>query len=291
MDIEFNPFRKHKFIVYQGGLVDLSLPLVMGIINITPDSFYDGGRYETENAILKRAEQILLEGGGIIDIGACSTRPGSMTISENDEMNKLLPAVKAVRKHFSGAIISIDTFRSAVARKVIGEAGECIINDISGGTMDEDMFSAVAQLRVPYIIMHIKGTPQNMQANPVYDNVIKDILRYFAEKINKLNMLGVKDIIIDPGFGFGKTLEHNYTIMKHLESFRFLQVPLLVGVSRKSMIYKLLNISQNEALNGTTVLNTVALLKGADILRVHDVKEAVEVVKIVQEMKSVKVLK
>ncbi len=279
-------FKKKKTINYLGKILELSTPVVMGVINITPDSFYDGGKYENKKEILKRAEQILSEGGAIIDIGACSTRPGKKCISEREEIKRLLPAVEIIRQKFQDAILSIDTFRSNIVRKLVLEYGDCIINDISGGTLDDKMFTTIAELQLPYIMMHIKGTPQNMQNNPVYDDLIKDIIKYFSEKLVILQKIGVKDVILDPGFGFGKTLEQNYELLKNLAHFKIFQLPLMVGISRKSMIFKLLNTTPQESLNGSTVLNTIALLNGADILRVHDVKQAVEVIKIVEKLKS-----
>jgi dihydropteroate synthase len=258
----------------------------MGILNVTPDSFYAGSRGVTERYILDRLHQIVNEGASIIDIGACSTRPGADNVSMEEEMNRLRMGLELVRKHCPDTIVSVDTFRADVAKMCVEEYGAAIINDISAGQMDKDMFTTIARLGIPYIIMHMKGTPQDMQVNPQYDHFLKEIFYYFSEKVQKLRDLGAKDIIIDPGFGFGKTLEHNYELMNHLEEFALFELPLLVGVSRKSMIYKLLGTTPEEALNGTTALNTIALLKGANILRVHDVREAVETVRIVQKMKA-----
>jgi dihydropteroate synthase len=274
--------RNKTMINCNGKLLDLSSPVVMGILNITPDSFYDGGKYTTEKNILNRAEQIITEGAAIIDIGAYSTRPGAENLSEEEELNRLIPAVKKIRSFFPDAIISIDTFRSQVAKKMVNDFGADIINDISAGTMDDNMFSTIAGLKVPYIIMHMSGTPQTMQDNPVYENLIKEIFAYFYERIETLKLLGIKDIIIDPGFGFGKTITHNYELLKKLDQFKIFGLPLIVGLSRKSMIYKLLGITPAQALNGTTVLNTIALQKGATILRVHDVMEAVEAIKMLK---------
>ena len=271
-----------------GKLMDLSEPQVMGILNVTPDSFYAGSRGVTNGYILDRCQQILDEGASIIDIGAYSSRPNAQHISAEEEMSRLRTGLELIRKNHPEAIVSVDTFRADIARMCVEEYGVAIINDISAGNMDEQMFSTIARLGVPYIIMHMKGTPQNMQENPHYDHFLKEIFYYFSEKVQKLRDLGAKDIIIDPGFGFGKTIEHNYELMNHLEEFHLFELPILVGISRKSMIYKLLGSNPEEALNGTTALNTIALTKGAHILRVHDVKEAVECVKIVQKMKACK---
>ena len=275
-----------KYINVNGSLLDLSGPCVMGILNITPDSFYAGSRMQTEAEIAARAQQILDEGAGIIDIGAYSSRPNAENVSPREEMERLRMGLEILRKTHPGAVISVDTFRADVARMCVEEYGVAIINDIAAGEMDGDMFRTVVELNVPYIMMHMQGTPQNMQQHPHYDNLLKEVFLYFAQKVQQLRDLGVKDIILDPGFGFGKTMEHNYELLSHLEEFRIFELPLLVGVSRKSMIYRLLDITPQEALNGTTVLDTICLLKGADILRVHDVKEAVETVRIVQAMRN-----
>ena len=275
-----------QYINANGRLMDLSEPQVMGILNVTPDSFYAGSRAETEQDIIRRLHQIMDEGASIVDIGGYSSRPGAQEVSAAEEMERLRMGLELIRKHRPDAVVSVDTFRADVAKMCAEEYGVAIINDISAGQMDEQMFPTIARLGIPYIIMHMKGTPQTMQVNPQYDHFLKEIFYYFSEKVQRLRDLGVKDIIIDPGFGFGKNLEHNYELMNHLEEFSLFELPLLVGVSRKSMIYKLLDITPQEALNGTTVLNTVALLKGANILRVHDVKEAVETVRIVGKMKS-----
>ena len=280
--------RTPLFINVNGKLMDLSEPQVMGILNVTPDSFYAGSRAETERDITQRIHQIVNEGASIIDIGAYSSRPNAQHISAEEEMSRLRTGLELIRKHHPEAIVSVDTFRADIARMCVEEYGVAIINDISAGNMDEQMFPTIARLGVPYIIMHMKGTPQNMQENPHYNHFLKEIFYYFSEKVQKLRDLGAKDIIIDPGFGFGKTIEHNYELMNHLEEFHLFELPILVGISRKSMIYKLLGITPEEALNGTTALNTIALTKGAHILRVHDVKEAVECVKIVQKMKACK---
>ena len=274
------------YINVNGRLIDLSEPQVMGILNVTPDSFYAGSRMETEKDIINRLHQITSEGASILDIGAYSSRPDAEHISAEEEMNRLRAGLDLVRKHQPEAVVSVDTFRADVAKMCVEEYGVAIINDISAGHMDPAMFETIAKLSVPYIMMHMQGTPQDMQMNPHYDNLLKEVFLYFAERVQKLRDLGVKDIIIDPGFGFGKTLEHNYELMNHLDEFRLFELPLLVGISRKSMIYKLLGTTPEEALNGTTVLNTLALMKGANILRVHDVKAAKETVTLVEKMKS-----
>ena len=275
-----------RYINVNGRLMDLSEPQVMGILNVTPDSFYAGSRMETEKDIINRLHQITSEGTSILDIGAYSSRPDAEHISTEEEMNRLRTGLDLVRKHQPEAVVSVDTFRADVAKMCVEEYGVAIINDISAGHMDPAMFETIAKLSVPYIMMHMQGTPQNMQMNPHYDNLLKEVFLYFAERVQKLRDLGAKDIIIDPGFGFGKTLEHNYELMNHLDEFRLFELPLLVGISRKSMIYKLLGTTPEEALNGTTVLNTLALMKGANILRVHDVKAAKEAVTLVEKMKS-----
>ncbi|MBG7629312.1 MAG: dihydropteroate synthase [Bacteroidetes bacterium] len=252
----------------------------MGILNVTPDSFFDGGKYNDQNAILSQVGKMLDEGATFIDIGAYSSRPGAKHISEEEELNRISPIIKLLITEFPSILISVDTFRSKIAEQCV-QNGACMVNDISAGSMDQDMFSTIAKLQVPYIIMHMQGAPQTMQTNPVYDNIVKDVLFYFSKKISELHSLGVNDIIADVGFGFGKTIEHNYELLSHLELFKNLEVPMLVGVSRKSMLYKPLNISAKEALNATTSANTIALLNGANILRVHDVKEAMETLKIV----------
>lgn len=270
-----------KSININGELLDFSTPLVMGILNVTPDSFYSGSRKQSEEEIVSRVCQILEEGGKIVDIGGQSTTPTSTLIPAKEELKRLEPTLRLIRKEFPNTILSIDTFYSEVARPAVEKYGVNIINDISGGQIDDNMFETVARLNVPYILMHMRGTPQTMQQHTHYDNFIQDILYYFSEKISKLNLLGVNDIIIDPGFGFSKTTDQNYQLMAYLKYFNIFDVPILVGISRKSMIYKLLECTPQESLNGTSALNTFALLSGANILRVHDVKEAVECVKIV----------
>lgn len=252
-------------------------PLLMGILNSTPDSFFDGGLYTSEIKWLKKTADMIEAGADIIDIGAYSTRPGAVNITEEEELERLVPVITSIRKHFPEQLISVDSFRASVAELAVNE-GANIINDISGGTIDSAMFNTVARLQVPYILMHIKGTPQTMQLSPSYGNVVDEVYFYFEERIKQLHELGFYKIIIDPGFGFGKTLEHNFQLFNNLNKFQTFELPVLVGISRKSMIHKVLNISSKEALNGTSVLNTLALTKGASILRVHDVKEAKEVI-------------
>lgn len=271
-----------------GQLMNLSTPKVMGILNVTPDSFYAGSRKETTSDIAYRVEQIITEGADMIDIGAYSSRPNAEHVSTKEEMARLRKGLEAIREVAPEAIVSVDTFRADVASMCVEEYGAALINDISGGQMDERMFDTVARLNVPYIMMHMQGTPQDMQLHIHYNHLRMEIMQYFALKVQELYARGVKDIIIDPGFGFGKTLAHNYELFKHLEDFKLFGLPLLVGISRKSMIYKLLDSSPEEALNGTTVLNTIALTKGADILRVHDVKACVEAVRIFNQMNEQK---
>lgn len=274
----------NKYINVNGKLLDLSSPKVMGILNLTPDSFYAESRKQTEQDIRIRTRQIIEEGGSIIDVGAYSSRSKAKHITPDEEMRRLRNGLQIINSEYPDAIISVDTFRADVARMCVEEYGVAIINDIAAGEMDENMFQMIARLKVPYIMMHMQGTPQNMQQNPHYENVVKEVMLYFATKIQQLRDLGAKDLIIDPGFGFGKTLEHNYELLEKLESFQLFDLPLLVGVSRKSMIYKLLGGTSEDALNGTSIINTISLLKGANILRVHDVKAASEAVQIVNAM-------
>lgn len=264
----------------RGELLSLNTPLVMGILNITPDSFYESSRCIDVSKALDRAEQIVREGGDIIDVGAYSSRPGADDVSEEEEIARLSSVLPIIREKFPQAIISVDTFRSRVARYAVEEYGADIINDISGGDGDEDMFKTIAELKVPYILMHMRGTPQTMQTKTDYSDIILELISYFSRKIEQLRLLGVSDVILDPGFGFAKSLEQNYNIIKNLADIAQFKLPLLVGVSRKSMIYTPLNTTPQESLAGTVALNTIALEKGADILRVHDVKECVETVKI-----------
>lgn len=275
-----------KYINVNGRLMDLSIPRVMGILNVTPDSFYADSRMSSEEQIVSRVHQILREGADIIDIGGYSSRPGADNVSIQEEMVRLRKGLQILYRELPEAVVSVDTFRADVAKMCVEEYGVAIVNDISAGQLDERMFTTVAALNVPYIMMHMQGTPQQMQQNPSYDNLEKEVFLYFAKRVQQLRDLGVKDIILDPGFGFGKTLEHNYQLLAHLEDFSIFELPLLVGVSRKSMIYKLLGIEPQDSLNGTTVLNTVGLLKGANLLRVHDVRQAVETIKLVSKLKE-----
>ena len=270
----------------RGRLLDLSAPIVMGILNVTPDSFYDGGKYGDLSTTLKRAEKMLAEGATIIDIGGMSSRPGAKEVPVNEEIKRSIPSVKAVRKEFPEAYISIDTVWAEVARQAVN-AGADMVNDISSGSMDKALIPTIGKLGVPYILMHMQGKPQTMQTAPQYDNVTTDILDFFIQKTNKLRENGIHDIVIDPGFGFGKTIEHNYTILRKMKDFQVLDLPVLVGLSRKSMIYKVLDTTPDKALNGTSVLHTIALQNGAKILRAHDVREAMEVVRITQTFLSV----
>ena len=260
----------------------LSCPMVMGILNVTPDSFYSKSRVNSEQEIIARAAEILEQGGDIIDIGGYSTRPSAASINEKEELDRLFCALEIIKKHFSQAILSVDTFRASVADAAIREYGVDIINDVSGGTLDDKMFDTVARYNVPYIMMHMRGTPQNMQTFTEYNDLVEDILRFFAERINRLTALGVSDIIIDPGFGFAKTMEQNFELLRKLSRFQILGKPVLAGLSRKSMLYKALNTDAEHSLAATIGANMLALVGGASILRVHDVKEAVETVKIHQ---------
>ena len=275
-----------KTLNINGRLIDLSTPRVMGIVNITPDSFFSGSRKGSDSEIVERCAQIVREGGTMIDVGAQSTSPDSRLLDTKEEAERLMPALKLIRNEFPDLILSVDTFYADVAKEAVEEYGVNIINDISGGGMDERMFPVVGQLNVPYILMHMRGTPQTMQQFTHYDHFIQDLLFYFSERKAKLNQLGVSDVIIDPGFGFSKTISQNYELMANLKYFHIFEEPILVGISRKSMIYKLLDSTPEKSLNGTSVLNTVALLSGTDILRVHDVKEAVECVKIIEKIRE-----
>ncbi|MCX6261965.1 MAG: dihydropteroate synthase [Bacteroidia bacterium] len=277
---------KPRFINVRGNLIDLSVPKVMGIINVTPDSFYKESRVTTEEGIIKTALQMIEDGADILDIGGYSSRPGAANITPEEERSRVINAVKIVNREYPDSVISIDTFRSEIAMEAVLECGAGIINDISGGEADKKMFHVVEKIQVPYIMMHMQGVPGTMQENPVYDDVVADILRWFGERIFRLQSMGVNDIIIDPGFGFGKTSIHNFELLRQLRDFSIAGLPVLVGFSRKSMIWKTLGIPPEEALNGTSVLNTVALMNGADILRVHDVKEAVQAVKLVEKLKN-----
>ena len=262
-----------------GNLMDLSTPKIMGILNVTPDSFYDGGMFDSNKKILDHVEKMLTDGADIIDVGGYSSRPGAKEVKLKDEIKRVVPAIELIKKEFNETIISVDTFRSEVALQAVN-SGASIINDISGGDLDPNMFNCVAELNVPYIIMHMQGNPKNMQNNPLYENVIVEIIENLSKKVFEATEAGVIDVIIDPGFGFGKTIEHNYKILSELSFFKELDCPILVGLSRKSMIYSLLDEKPENVLNGTTCLNTVSILNGANILRVHDVKEAKEVIKL-----------
>jgi dihydropteroate synthase len=263
----------------KGQFIDLSTPKIMGILNVTPNSFYDGGKFTLSENGLSQVGKMLDEGAIFIDIGAYSSKPNAEFVSEEEERNRILPVVQGILNQFPDALLSIDTFRSGIAAVCI-DNGAAIINDISAGNLDEKMMEVIAKYNVPYIMMHMRGTPQTMQSQTNYENIIKEMLFYFSEKVNKARSLGINDLIVDPGFGFAKTLEQNYEVLQNFELFQMLDLPLLAGISRKSMVYKPLGLTSNEALNGTTVLNTIAVSKGANILRVHDVKEAVECVKL-----------
>ncbi len=265
-----------------GTLVDLRLPRIMGILNITPDSFFDGGKYMAEADAIEHVSDMLSAGADIVDVGAYSSRPGSPAIATDEELSRLEPVLGAIRSRFPGILLSVDTYRASIADYVVRTYQVNMINDISAGRLDDAMFKTVASLKVPYIMMHMQGMPDNMQVNPQYDDVVKEVLAFFAERIDTAKKAGIDDIIVDPGFGFGKTIEHNYQLLREMQLFECLEVPLLAGLSRKSMIYKALNLTPGEALNGTTVLNTLALLNGASILRVHDVKETRQAVKLLE---------
>ena len=277
-----------RYINAGGRLLDLSVPIVMGIINVTPDSFYEGSRAGSEKEIIDSARSMINDGASIIDVGGCSTRPYAPEVSQEEEEKRVLSAISLIKKEMPDAVISVDTFRSQVALRAVTEAGALIINDISGGDADNEMFGVVRRLNVPYIMMHMQGMPGNMQDNPVYVDVVADILKAFGKKIAILQESGVNDIILDPGFGFGKTIKHNFEILKRFSDFTIAGLPLLAGISRKSMIWKTLGITPDDALNGTSVLNAVALMGGADILRVHDVAEAVQTIKLIEKLKDVK---
>jgi dihydropteroate synthase len=278
--------QKSRYINAGGRLLDLSIPRVMGILNITPDSFYRGSSYYTDKEMLKAAVSMIEEGADILDVGGYSSRPGADDISEDEEGRRVLSAIKLIVKELPDAIVSVDTFRAAIASEAVLGCGAHIINDISGGEADRAMFSIVGKLNVPYVMMHMRGNPRTMQDNLIYDDVVADILRWFGERIYRLREAGVKDIIIDPGLGFSKSVQQNFELLRRLSDFAIAGLPVLVGVSRKSMIWKTLKLIADEALNGTTVLNTVALMNGADILRVHDVNEAVETVKLFREIRN-----
>lgn len=286
MEMGISFLAQKRTICLDGNLIDLSSPVVMGIANITPDSFYAHSRIADSSALLKRVEQIIEHGGKLVDVGGYSSRPNADEVPAEEEIRRVVAAIRAIKKTFPQLPVSLDTFRSEVVRAVYDSCGAVIVNDISSGELDSKMFETVAQLRLPYISMHMKGTPANMQNEPTYNDLRNEIFTYFSRKVDQLRLLGVNDIIIDPGFGFGKTLDHNYQLLNILEDFKTFNLPILVGFSRKSMVYKLLDSKPEDALNGTTILNTVALLKGATILRVHDVKEAVEAVTLVEKLNA-----
>ena len=269
-----------------GNLIDLSSPKVMGILNVTPNSFYDGGKHNDEKSILSQVEKMLDEGATFIDIGGYSSKPNAEFVSEKEELQRLIPIIQKIIYEFPNVILSVDTFRSKIAKEAI-ENGAAIVNDISAGNIDDTMFQTIAELQVPYIMMHMKGTPQTMQTLTHYDNIIKEMMFYFSEKVAKARSLGINDILLDPGFGFAKTIQQNFEILSNLELFQLMDIPILVGLSRKSMIYKTLQTTADHALNGTTVLNTIALQNGASILRVHDVKEAMETITLWEKMKGI----
>lgn len=278
-------FSTNQTLNIQGRLFDLRTPLIMGVLNVTPDSFYDGGRYQTESAIINQVEKLLGDGATFVDVGAYSSRPGASVISVDEEKKRALFAIQTIIKNFPQALLSIDSFRSEVAYAAVKE-GACMINDISAGEQDAKMFDTAARLGVPYIAMHMRGNPSTMGRLTEYENLLKELVSYFQQKIHRLKELGVKDVIIDPGFGFAKTIEQNYYLLNHLNHFNVLGKPIVAGLSRKSMIWKTLSISADNALNGTTSLNTIALMKGASLLRVHDVKEAAEVIKLFSALRN-----
>lgn len=278
-----NVFYTNKTLNVRGRLLDLGTPRIMGILNVTPDSFFDGGRFMNEKAALTHASKMLDDGADLVDVGGASSRPGASPLSEEEETARVIPVIEVLLKHFPEAILSVDTFRGGVARRAL-EAGASVINDISGGEQDPMMFETAASLNAPYVLMHMRGTPETMTTLTAYDNLIRDIIQYFEEKVILLRRAGVKDIIIDPGFGFAKTAAQNFELLNHLEHFKVLGLPILTGLSRKSMVWRTLGITPEEALNGTSALHSIALLKGASILRAHDVKEAFECVKLVSQL-------
>jgi dihydropteroate synthase len=277
--VQNTAFSTNKILNIDGRLVDLSTPKIMGILNVTPDSFFDGGRYQSEKEILVKVENMAEHQAIFIDVGGYSSRPGAQDISPKEELERIIPVIRRIKQEFPQLVISVDTFRSAVVMAAVAE-GASMINDISGGGLDPEMYSTIAELNIPYVLMHMKGTPQTMTKEATYDNVLKEVIDYFHARVHQLQCLGVKDIVIDPGFGFAKTREHNFQLLKDLNLFGILGKPILVGLSRKSMVWKTLGIDPEDALNGTTVLNTIALLNGANILRVHDVKEAAQIIKL-----------
>lgn len=269
----------------KGQLIDLSIPKVMGILNVTPNSFFDGGKYKNEAEIISQVDKMLSEDATFIDIGAYSSKPSAEFVTEQEEIERIVPVIELILKHFPETLLSIDTFRAAVAKASI-ESGAAIVNDIAAGELDDKMFEVIAKYNVPYIMMHMRGNPQTMQSLTQYDDIVKEMLFYFSEKVKHARSLGINDLILDPGFGFAKTTDQNYEVLQKMELFNLLELPVLAGVSRKSMIYKTLGNTAQEALNGTTVINTIALTKGAKILRVHDVKEAMECVTLFEKMNS-----
>ncbi|MCF8373463.1 MAG: dihydropteroate synthase [Bacteroidales bacterium] len=282
--MEHSGFKRKTSLQLNGELIDLSQPLVMGILNITPDSFYDGGRFVQHEKALQQVKQMLDEGAVFIDVGAVSSRPGAVLPDEVEELRRLIPVIRFVKESFPEARFSVDTFRSGVVQELFNCFGPFMVNDISAGEFDKSMFATVANLGLPYCMMHIQGKPQTMQENPIYNNLVQDILKYFALRVEKLKLLGVSDIIIDPGFGFGKSLDHNFELLQKLDHFKIFELPVMVGLSRKSMIYNLLGSNPDMALNGTSILHGLALERGANILRVHDVKEAMECIRLVQKV-------
>lgn len=278
-------FPTNKTLNCRGELIDLSQPKVMGIINVTPDSFYAGSRQMDLKSVLKQAEKMLAEGATFLDVGGYSSRPGAEDVSLEEESQRVLPAIKTIANQFPKVFISVDTFRSSIAKQAV-DLGACMVNDISGGELDKKMFSTIAELQVPYVLMHMRGTPQTMTQHTDYEDLIKDIMDYFHPKVYQLRLMGVKDCMVDVGFGFSKTVEQNFTLLNALDYFKMLEKPLLVGLSRKSMIWRTLKTDAEHALNGTTTLHTIALIKGASILRVHDVKEAVETIELVGKYNS-----
>lgn len=285
-DIQNSYFKKKRTICYRGRLIEINRPLVMGILNLTPDSFFDGGLFDTTEKALLHVQKMLEDGVDIIDVGGYSTRPNSKEISEQEEIDRLTPTLQSIFKNYPNAIISVDTFRASVAKWVNEHCGPCIINDIGGGILDTDMFDTIASLKVPYVLMHMKGTPSTMASFCKYENVTKEVISDLSEKISILFQKGVNDVIVDPGFGFAKDMDQNYELFNHLDSFQFFELPILVGISRKSMIYKLLGNTPEDSLNGTIALNTLALSGGADILRVHDVKAASDAIRIYEKLKN-----
>ncbi len=273
-------FSKNRSLNCRGKLLGLEQPRIMGILNITPDSFYDGGQYEDPSNALQQARKMIAEGMDILDIGAASSRPGAPLSSAEEEIVRLRPVISLIRKEFPDLIISIDTYHASVASEMVSSYGADMVNDISAGEIDPEMFSTIAQLNVPYIIMHMKGIPGNMQDKPEYSNVTDEVIRFFSEKINQLHRTGISDVLIDPGFGFGKTMDHNYSIMRQLSAFNMFELPIVIGISRKSMIYKLLDTTRDDCLNGTTAAHMILLERGVNIVRVHDVKAASEAIRI-----------